>query len=146
MRVAIEILSGAAAGRRQEFDLDSIRIGRAASNELVLDADHVAGEHVRVIAGVEGLFLEDLGSALGTWLVRGSDRSALGETPTTALLENGDVIELGGPGGEGTRLGVSFELEPDRVEIVESRPMATLGTEPGRMAKTPSLVGTRRKT
>jgi transcriptional regulator with GAF, ATPase, and Fis domain len=128
MRVAIEILSGAAAGRRQEFELDAIRIGRAASNELVLDADHVAGEHVRVIAGVEGLFLEDLGSALGTWLVRGSDRSALGEARTTALLENGDVIELG---SSGTRLGVSFELEPDRVEIVESRPMATLGTEPG---------------
>ena len=131
MRVAIEILSGAAAGRRQEFELDAIRIGRAASNELALEADHVAGEHVRVIAGVEGLFLEDLGSAQGTWLVRGNERSALGEVRTTAELESGDVIELGGAGAEGTRLRVSFEPEPDRVEIVESRPMATLGTEPG---------------
>jgi hypothetical protein len=42
MRVAIEILSGAAAGRRQEFELDAIRIGRAASNELVLEADRAS--------------------------------------------------------------------------------------------------------
>jgi len=131
MRVAIEILSGAAAGRRQEYELDAIRIGRTASNELVLEEEHVAGEHVRVVAGVEGLFLEDRGSAQGTWLVRGSERTALGEARTTAELESGDVIELGGSGGEGTRLRVSFELEPDHVEIVESRPLATLGTEPG---------------
>ena len=64
-RVAIEILSGAAAGQRSEFELDAIRIGRAGSNDLVVDDERVAGEHARIVVGVERVSLEDLGELAG---------------------------------------------------------------------------------
>jgi Nif-specific regulatory protein len=130
-RVAIEIVSGAAAGRSFEFELDAIGIGRLATNALVLEGEHVANEHARIVASVEGFLLEDLGSTIGTSLVRGGERTPLGEGRSTMALASGDVIELGGSGNDGTSLRVTFELEAENVEIVESRPMATLGTEPG---------------
>jgi Nif-specific regulatory protein len=130
-RVAIEVVSGAAAGRRSEFELDAIRIGRAASNDLVLDAENVGAEHARIVLGVERLLVEDLGSPGGTAIVRGGGRTALSEARPAMELESGDLLELGGSGELGASLKVSFELESEHVEIVESRPMATLGTEPG---------------
>ncbi len=130
-RVAIEVLSGAAVGRRSEFELDVIRIGSAASNDLVLEAEHVASEHARIVLGVERLLLEDLGGPSGTAILRSGERSALSEARPAIELESGDVIELGGSGEGGASLRVQFELEAEHVEIVESRPLATLGTEPG---------------
>ena len=127
--VAIEILSGAAAGRRSEFELDAVRIGRGTTNDLVLDADHVGAEHARIVAGVDGIVLEDLGASGGTAVLRGDARTALGDGRTTLELESGDVIELGG--SSGATLRVHFDLAAEEVEIVESRPLATLGTEPG---------------
>jgi transcriptional regulator with GAF, ATPase, and Fis domain len=129
--VAIEILSGAAAGRRSEFELDAIRIGRGPSNDLVVDAEHVAHAHARIVVGVETVSLEDLGTGAGTCVVRGSERIALGEALPATRLESGDLVELGGTGEAGTSLSVRFELEAEHVEFVESRPLATLGTEPG---------------
>jgi Nif-specific regulatory protein len=128
-RVAIEVLSGAAAGRRSEFELDAIRIGSAASNDLVLDAEHVASEHARIVLGVERLLVEDLGGPSGTAVLRGSERTLLSEAQPAMELESGDVIELGGAGG--TSFRVEFELETEHVEIVESRPLSKLGMEPG---------------
>jgi Nif-specific regulatory protein len=129
-RVAIEILSGAAAGRTAEFELDAIRIGRATTNDLVLECDGVGGEHARIVLGVERLMLEDLAGSTGTALLRGGTRTALGETRPAIELESGDVVELGSAPG-GAALCVRFELDAEDVEIVESRPMATLGMEPG---------------
>jgi Nif-specific regulatory protein len=130
-RVAIEVLSGAAAGRRSEFELDAIRIGSAASNDLVLDAEHIASEHARIVLGVERLLVEDLGAPSGTAVLRGAERTLLSEARPAMELESGDVIELGGSEKLGTSLRVHFELEAEHVEIVESRPLATLGMEPG---------------
>jgi Nif-specific regulatory protein len=130
-RVAIEILSGAAAGRTAEFELDAIRIGRASTNDLVLEADGVGAEHARVVLGVEQVLLEDHPSSSGTAVLRGAARTPLGEECRSFALESGDVIELGGAEDTGTSLRVRFELESEPVEFVESRPMAALGTDPG---------------
>ncbi|HVR19717.1 MAG TPA: sigma 54-interacting transcriptional regulator [Polyangiaceae bacterium] len=130
-RVAIEILSGAASGQRSEFELDAIRIGRAGSNDLVVDDERVAGEHARIVVGVENVSIEDLGSSQGTSVVRGGERIVLGEALPSTQLANGDLVELGGTGDSCAALCVRFELESEHVEFVESRPLSTLGTEPG---------------
>src|SRR5688572_26919934 len=130
-RVAIEVLSGAAAGRTAEFELDAIRIGRAPTNDLVVESDGIGVEHARVVLGVERVLLEDLAQSSGTAVLRGGSRTALGDTQPTFALESGDVIELGDPEAAGASLCVRFELEAEQVEIVESRPLSTLGTEPG---------------
>jgi transcriptional regulator with GAF, ATPase, and Fis domain len=138
--VAIEILSGAAAGRHSEFELDAVRIGRGKANDLVLDADHVGPAHARIVAGVDGILLEDLGAPGGTAVLRGDVRTTLGGGRPTLELESGDVLELGGSAGGGTTLRVRFDLSADEVEIVESRPLATLGTEPGAPGEATELL------
>src|SRR5262245_4151447 len=130
-RVAIEIISGAAAGRTAEFELDAIRIGHAPTNDLVLEGDGIGAEHARVVLGVERVLLEDRPASSGTAVLRGGVRTALGETCPTLALESGDVIELGDTGDTGVSFCVRFELEAEQLEIVESRPLSTLGTEPG---------------
>src|SRR5450432_1717426 len=98
----LEVVSGAHAGRVFDAELDLIRIGRAADNDLVLPDAHVSGEHARVVSSIDGFVLEDLGSTNGTFLTRGGDTHALGEGHRSIALRPGDRVELGGQGSEGT--------------------------------------------
>ncbi|HEY3497040.1 MAG TPA: FHA domain-containing protein, partial [Polyangiaceae bacterium] len=66
-RVTIEILSGRRAGESLELDADTVRVGRAATNEIVLEEEQISGEHVRLLAGVEGWLAEDSASTNGTF-------------------------------------------------------------------------------
>jgi Nif-specific regulatory protein len=127
-RIAIDILSGRRAGESIELDREAIRIGRAPSNELVLDEEHVSSEHLSVLSGVEGLLVEDTASTNGTFRVRNGERTPIA-VPT--VLENGDVLELGGQGAAGTTLRFRFEPEPEPAEIVELRPIDDLHTRLG---------------
>lgn len=81
---------------RLEFDIDESYVlykkttimGRDKKNDIVLGDPFVSGEHVRIIAD-EGLhFLEDLGSANGTY-VNGEQISDV------VVLKDGDRISLG---------------------------------------------------
>src|SRR6185436_13051801 len=104
--IRLEVLSGSSAGRSFESDLDAVRIGRAPSSDLVLGDAHVSADHARLMCGVDGFVIEDLGSTNGTWIRRGSERIALDENRPSSNLIPGDVIELGGTAGEGTELAV----------------------------------------
>ncbi|HTA92316.1 MAG TPA: sigma 54-interacting transcriptional regulator [Polyangiaceae bacterium] len=123
----LEVVSGAQAGRVFDAELDVIRIGRSADNDLVLPDAHVSGEHARIVSSIDGFVLEDLDSTNGTWLTRGGERQALGEGQRTIALSSGDRIELGGQGNEGTELRLSFELDTDTIEVALLRPLSELG-------------------
>jgi transcriptional regulator with GAF, ATPase, and Fis domain len=122
-RITIDILSGKRAGESVELDKDVIRVGRAPDSDVVLDEDHVSGEHLRVLPGVDGLLVEDVASANGSFRVRSGERTAV---TGPSELANGDVLELGGQDAEGTALRVRFEPEPEPAEIVELRPIGEL--------------------
>jgi Nif-specific regulatory protein len=127
-KIKLEITTSSGAARSTELDLDMLGIGRASSNELVLDEEHVAPEHARIFRGLDGFCVEHLGSTSGTWLVRDGERVSV----THALeLESGDELELGGQGAEATRLRVTFAAEPSSTQIVEVRPLGELGREVG---------------
>lgn len=55
-------------GEDRQVDIDTFpfMIGASDKNHLVLDAPNVAPEHCLIIPGNEGLFIKDLGSAMGT--------------------------------------------------------------------------------
>ena len=121
-RLAIEVLSGG-TGRRVEFDADAVHIGRGSTNQLVLEQEAVADAHARVLSGVDGFVLEDLGSEGGSAVVHDGERVT---AAPRALLANGDVLELGA-GDAAARLRVWFEPEAESGQIVELRPLEELG-------------------
>jgi Nif-specific regulatory protein len=127
-KISVEITSSSGAKRSTELDLDTFGVGRAAANQLVLDDERVANQHVRVFRALDGFCVEDCGATGGTWLVRGGERVAVTEAME---LESGDELELGGQGSDGARLCVTFASEPSSSQIVEVRPLGELGREIG---------------
>ena len=123
----LEIASGLNAGRVFDAELEVIRIGRGAANELVLDDALVSSEHARIVSSVDGFVLEDLGSTNGTWLRRGSEQYALGEGQRAIALLPGDRIALGGPDAEGVEIRADFSLEADTLQVALVRPLSELG-------------------
>jgi len=124
----LEVASGASAGRVFDAELDSVRIGRAASNDLVLSDALVSSEHARIVSSVDGFVLEDLGSTNGTWLLRAGEQHALGEGRRAIALSPGDRLRLGGPDSEGVELRVDFAPDTDTLEIALLRPLSELGS------------------
>jgi pSer/pThr/pTyr-binding forkhead associated (FHA) protein len=65
-----------------------IMIGRGADCQLILDDDYVSTRHARVVSGVNGIYVEDLGSTNGTY-VNGQRITA----PTTITMS--DTVRIG---------------------------------------------------
>jgi transcriptional regulator with GAF, ATPase, and Fis domain len=123
----LEVASGASAGRVFDAELDTVRIGRGASNDLVLSDALISTEHARIVSSVDGFVLEDLGSTNGTWLVRAGEPHALGEGRPALALSPGDRLLLGGVDREGIELRVDFAPDTDTLEIALLRPLSELG-------------------
>src|SRR5579859_3775838 len=100
------VRSGTAQGKTFDARGEVVRIGRAPTNDLVIDDAHVSGEHARIYTGPAAPTLEDLASTNGTSLVRRGARTTFGESAGyKAVLEDGDVIEFGS-GDAVTRIDV----------------------------------------
>src|ERR1700760_1779162 len=98
--LTVEITASTGTTERRELDRDSVSIGSAANNVLVLAEEHVAAAHARIARGGNGFSIEDVGPRR-TWLVREGERVAVTEP---LELEPGDELEIGGQGLNGTRL------------------------------------------
>ena len=66
------------------------RIGRTPGNDIVVNDNEASRNHARVFETDEGCFVEDLGSANGTFL---NGKELLAQEPS--LLYTGDVIAIG---------------------------------------------------
>jgi len=122
----LEVASGASAGRVFDAELDVVRIGRAASNDLILSDVLISGEHARIVSSVDGFVLEDLASTNGTWLLRSGEQHALGEGRRAIALLPGDRLALGGLDAEGVELRVDFAPDTDTLEIALVRSLSEL--------------------
>src|SRR6187402_1478259 len=123
----LEVATGKSAGRAFEAELDAVRIGRAPTNDLVLDDVLVSGEHARISSDAESFVLEDLGSTNGTWVLRGAERFALDEGSRALTLQSGDRIALGGLDEQAVELRVELAPESDTLQVALVRPLAELG-------------------
>ncbi|RLB56274.1 MAG: hypothetical protein DRI34_09365 [Deltaproteobacteria bacterium] len=81
--------------RRWSFgpERETITLGRAPENDLVLDNQHVSALHGRIGRQLRGYFFQDLGSTNGSALERSGRRTVLGGAAT--LLQAGDRLLLG---------------------------------------------------
>jgi pSer/pThr/pTyr-binding forkhead associated (FHA) protein len=75
-------------GQEHFLDKESIKIGRAVENEVVIISKRVSREHARIWRDGRRIFLEDLGSTNGTYL---NDERVL----APIALRDGDHILVG---------------------------------------------------
>ena len=122
----LEVATGANAGRVFDAELDVVRVGRGPDNDLVVEDRLVSAEHARIVSSADGFVIEDLGSTNGTWVLRASERHALGEGRRAFALQPGDRVLLGGVEGEGSELSVAFALETDTLQVALVRPLSEL--------------------
>jgi Nif-specific regulatory protein len=137
--VAIEVLSGSEQGKVLRSDADVIRIGRAPSSDLALPEAHVSAQHARLLVGSTEVVLEDLDSSNGTWLVRAGTRRRLAEEHGRLVALDGDELELGGAGDQGTRVRLRIEPDQEPGQLIAVRPLAELGTKANALDEAPRL-------
>jgi transcriptional regulator with GAF, ATPase, and Fis domain len=129
-RIRIEVLSGEDAGKVFESDADVVRVGRGPECELRLTDAQLSSRHARLSALRGGCVVEDDGSATGSCLVRGEQRTELRLSDGQHALQSGDELELGGDSGEPTRLRVTLGEEPPPPEVVATRSLQELQSAP----------------
>jgi transcriptional regulator with GAF, ATPase, and Fis domain len=137
--VTLEVTSGGEQGRILQSDADVIRIGRASDSDLCLPEAHVSAQHVRLLVGSDEVVVEDLDSTNGTWLVRGGSRFRLGSGASRLIAADGDEMELGGEGAEGTRVRLRFAPDRDTGQLIAVRPIAELEAPAATLDEAPRL-------
>jgi DNA-binding CsgD family transcriptional regulator len=75
-------------GRVLRVEVDSVRFGRRADNDVVIDDPHVSRVHAQLRREGDLLILTDLGSTSGT---RVNDREVVG----SSVVRHGDVVSFG---------------------------------------------------
>ena len=80
--------SGPTPGKIFPLDLEDVRLGRDLSNNIAISDPEVSRHHARFFIQNENVFVEDLGSTNGTFLM--GDRIS-----TPQQLRSGDVITFG---------------------------------------------------
>ncbi len=88
-----------------------LAIGRTADNQIVVNDPLASRKHARLVAGAEGLTIEDLGSANGTFVN--------GIRQQRALLHERDIITIG---------NVDFEVQQGTL-VHRQRPVAEQGLQ-----------------
>ncbi len=116
--IRVEILRGDFAGRSFEIARDSVHIGRAEGNDILLTDEWVSSDHARLVVEGDGITLQDLRSTNGTFIVRGTTRIRVEPGPGL-LLDATDHIELG-MGESVVELSAAVE-DKDETRVVSLR-------------------------
>ncbi len=135
----LEVTQGLAAGRTFELTAEVVRIGRAPSNDVVLEDMHVSGEHATIVLQPGHVSVRDLRSTNGTTIVRGVERRRLFGDSGPVDLETGDVIELG-TGEDVTAIRVTIAEDADPAHIVSMRRLDEVGPAVAQIERDPSAL------
>lgn len=92
----VEVVDGPDRGKAIEAKEDSVTIGTAASNDLVLTDRTVSRFHLELVAQSTGIGLKDLGSRNGTWLADVGLKIATVPANTELRLGRSRIRLLGG--------------------------------------------------
>src|SRR5262245_4348905 len=92
------VQSGEAQGKVLEAHEGTITLGRAASNQLVLNDRHLSGEHASILCEGDRFLFRDNRSTNGSRIKRGDQVLVLnGPDDVPVSLEDGDLLLLGDP-------------------------------------------------
>src|SRR5690242_6713096 len=76
------------------WDKDVLTLGRAASNDIQVNADNVSGQHARILFEAGECVLRDMHSTNGTLVERGAERFLLHCEALEMAITAGDRIGL----------------------------------------------------
>ncbi|HEY4121034.1 MAG TPA: sigma 54-interacting transcriptional regulator [Byssovorax sp.] len=138
--LVLEVTQGLSAGRTFELATDVATIGRAPSNDVVLEDTHVSGEHAKLVVGDGRVTLIDLRSTNGTTRVRGAERLRVTADDGEVELETGDVIELGTGDGV-TAMRVSVTSDGDEAHVISMRRLDEIAPAVEKIERDPGLLG-----
>jgi ABC-type multidrug transport system ATPase subunit len=120
VREFIDTHRDAAAGQvGLPLDQEIITIGRGPENDVVLDAPQVSRHHAHIVRTDDGVFLEDLGSANGTFIDGAKvDRVALVQGQTISFGTYAIRLDLaGGTIQKSYRGDILLQAENIRVDV-----------------------------
>ncbi|TKC94116.1 sigma 54-interacting transcriptional regulator [Polyangium fumosum] len=137
--LVLEVTQGIAAGRTFEVGEEVVRIGRAPSNDVVLEDQHVSGEHARIVVGADRAALHDLRSTNGTTLVRSEERRRVTPETGPVELESGDIVELG-TGDNVAALRVTLSDDGDKARVVQIKPIEEIVPAAAAIERDPGLL------
>ena len=114
-RAILRVQGGPDDGTVIDLSKDMTSMGRAAGNDVVVEASGVSRQHAGIRKSADGYWIEDLGSRNGTYVhgepIEGEGRS----------LRDGDRIELGSAGGSGQwvfrEMGATVAFEVPRSSV-----------------------------
>jgi Nif-specific regulatory protein len=135
----LHVTQGLAAGKTFDPGSEVVRIGRAPSNDVVLEDMHVSGEHAQLVSHDGRVILTDLRSTNGTWLVRGETRVRLWADAPSADVESGDVIELGSGDGV-TQLRVRLHDDDSDAHVVALKTLEEVAPAAEKIERDPSAL------
>jgi len=135
----LEVTQGLLAGRSFELSADVVRIGRAPANDLVLEDQHVSGEHACIVVQGGRVVLSDLRSTNGTTVVRRGEHRRLAGEHSSIELESGDIIELGSGDGV-TSLRVTIAEDADLTHVVSMRRLDEVEPAAAKLERDPSAL------
>src|SRR5439155_15649626 len=84
----LTVMTPEGSSARRDIDADTLRIGRASGNDLVLKDLNVSRTHAAIVRQADGVFVLDEGGKNGTFV---NDRRIAGPT----RLSSGDRVRLG---------------------------------------------------
>ena len=113
--ILIEVTLPNGKRRQESLDKESVMIGKAPGNDVVLDADGISRYHARLVVEAGELTLEDVGSTNGTFVN--------GAKVTKTTLNRGDKVTLGA-----VLLQAMYENVSADATETESTAHATTGT------------------
>ncbi|HVK67424.1 MAG TPA: sigma 54-interacting transcriptional regulator [Polyangium sp.] len=137
--LVLEVTQGIAAGRTFEIGEEVVRIGRAPSNDVVLEDQHVSGEHARIVVGADRAALHDLRSTNGTTLVRSDERKRVTPETGPVELESGDIVELG-TGDNVAALRITLSDDGDKARVVQIKPIEEIVPAAAAIERDPGLL------
>lgn len=88
LNAAVVVIYGVELGRKYDLVEQTVVLGRSSKADIQIDQESVSRNHARIVAGSNGVAIEDLDSTNGTFV---------NDSPITGAIQlrNGDLIKIG---------------------------------------------------
>ncbi|MBI2896998.1 MAG: sigma 54-interacting transcriptional regulator [Deltaproteobacteria bacterium] len=135
--IRLEVLQGQDKGRVLETSEDTISIGRAPGNTLVLGDWHISGEHGTIQVRSDQFTYRDLRSTNGSIVLRGEERIGVDEDRNwETALQSGDRLLLGDR-EQPVLLSFASSESPDRARVMAVRSVDQIVEVEGKALRNP---------
>jgi Nif-specific regulatory protein len=125
-------------GQAQAFHGEAVGIGRAPTNQVIVDHERVSASHALIVPVDGGWVVADRGSKNGTSLIRGDSEPSPVKGDRPVPICTGDILRLGGE--RGARIRIEIVAEEERHTVAASQVPDARGDAAARAAEDASAA------